>query len=371
MICKHFGTCGGCSLPGVPYADQLRQKQERLSYLLGMDVPALIPSPLEERFRQKVAFVFAPGQSGRGIVMGHYASGSQRIVPIEECPVHSDRGNRLAFRLRHHLAQGRVNPSILRHVLVRTTVDEKSAVVMLIVFQNDKSLRTPVRAFLAEADRPDGFFVNINDRPGPHMVGRETLRIDGRSHVRENGLGTPFLISPTAFFQTNIQAAAELLRLVMEGVGTPSHVLDLYSGSGLFALPLAGRGTRVTAVEENAQAVRDGEANLRLNRVPDGRVRFVNARVEDALRRFSGRDRIDAVVLDPPRSGCTPGVIDYLFRELAPPRAVYVSCNPDVLAADLPQMLSAGYALERVQAVDMFPHTEHIETVVVLKRSDG
>jgi len=375
VLCKHFGTCGGCSLPGVPYAEQLTQKRARLSRLLGIEVPPLLPSPSESRFRSKVAFVFGPAARGRGLVMGHFASGSQRIIPVDECPVHSDRGNRLAFALRDRLARAGITAAgpaltgILRHVIIRATADDREAVVMLVVTRNDKSLRTPVRGFLAGPEPPDGFFINIHDKPGPFMVGRETIKIQGRSHVRESGVGSreSFLISPTAFFQTNVGAARELARLVVDGVGSADRVLDLYSGSGLFALPLAGRGASVTAVEENRQAVQDLEANLRLNRVPDGRVRAVCARVEDALPRVK-KDAWQAVVLDPPREGLSAPVIAGVFEQMAPPKAVLVSCNPEALAKELPQITGAGYRIVKVQPVDMFPHTEHIETVVMVQK---
>ena len=145
-------------------------------------------------------------------------------------------------------------------------------------------------------------------------------------------------------------------------------VLDLYSGSGLFAIPLALAGARVVAVEDNAQAVADAEANLRLNRVPEGQVRLIRARAEDALARLA-RERFALVVLDPPRQGCAPAVLEAVFEHIAPPRAVYVSCNPGALAAELPPILAAGYTVEAVQPVDMFPHTEHIEAVVTLSRT--
>jgi 23S rRNA (uracil1939-C5)-methyltransferase len=377
MNCKHFGTCGGCSLPGVAYADQLKLKQARLSRLLGFDVPPLIPSPIESGFRNKIAFVFGPAPRGRGIVMGHFAAGSKKIVPIDECPVHADRGNRLAFALRDRLARAGVSAGLLRHVIIRTTGDEKEAVVMLVVRSNDKSLRTPVRAFLADADPPDGFFINIHDKPNSFMIGTDTIKIAGKSHVketigsRESGDGSrqfSFLISPDAFFQTNVRAAAELQRLVIAEAGKARRVLDLYSGSGLFALPIAIGGAHVTAVEENKQAINDLESNLRLNRVPEGRVRAVCARVEDALPR-TRRDPWDVIILDPPRDGVSAAAIKGVFREIAPPKAVLVSCNPDALARELPQIVEAGYRATMVQAVDMFPHTEHIETVVVLQKT--
>jgi 23S rRNA (uracil1939-C5)-methyltransferase len=357
-------------LPGVPYARQLADKQARLGqWFPDVALAPMVPSPVDERFRHKVAFVFAPNTGSANLLMGHYRAGSTAIVGVEECPVHSDRGNQLAFALRDHLARGRVPPGILRHVLVRTTDDGREAVVMLVVTANHRALRAPVRALLDSRERPDGFFINIHDRPGPFMVGRETIRIGGRAHVREDMVGTSFLISPTAFFQTNVRAARELLRLVLDEVGDATRVLDLYSGSGLFAIPLARQGARVTAVEENRQAVKDAEANVRLNRVRDGAVRLLAARTEDAMARLS-RDRFDAVVLDPPRQGCPDTVLDAVGR-LQPRRIVYVSCNPEKLAVERARIVRAGYGLSRLQGVDMFPHTDHIEAVAVFDRKSA
>jgi 23S rRNA (uracil1939-C5)-methyltransferase len=237
---------------------------------------------------------------------------------------------------------------------------------MLVVAGNHKALRTPVRAFLESAEAPDGFFLNIHDRPDAYMVGRETIRLAGRSHVREDMLGTSFLISPTAFFQTNIRAARALLGLVLDHSAGAGRVLDLYSGSGLFALPLARRGASVVAVEENRQAVKDAEANLRLNRLRADAVRLVAARVEDAVARLR-RDPFDLVVLDPPRQGCPDAVIDAVSG-IEAARIVYVSCNPERLATETGRFRQRGYRLAALQGLDMFPHTEHIEAVALFTR---
>ena len=371
MKCKHFGVCGGCSLPDVPYAEQLARKRKELSRLLGIDVPPLIASPLESGFRSKVAFVFGAG------AMGHYAHGSQRIIPIDECPVHHERGNRIAFALRDRLRRARIAPGILRHIVIRTTADGREASAMLVVSRNDKSLRAPVKGLLSSPDRPDGFFVNIHTKPGPFMVGEETIKIDGRSHVKESIGGVSYLVSPTAFFQTNVGAAAILVKLVLEEAGEPEgspqtgspprRILDLYCGSGLFSLPLARTGASVIAIEENRQAIADAEANVRLNRLPAKQIRFMAARVEDALPRVS-KDPCDVVVLDPPRQGCPPAVLTGVFERIGPKRVVYVSCSPDALARELPVILKTGYRVTRVQPVDMFPHTDHIETVMAFER---
>ncbi len=372
VFCRHFGICGGCSLQHLSYAEQLASKEGALLERLrdagaGDDRPKF--RGRSPGTRQKVAFVFGPGPGGRGLLMGHYERGSRRIVPVGECPVHSARGNRIAFALRDQLVRAGISAAgLLRYLIVRTTADDREAVAMLVVTRNDKSLRRPVRALLDSEERPDGFFININDRPGPFMIGPKTVRIHGRSHVRETVGGVSYLISPDAFFQTNVRAAAELQRCVLEGVRGAGRVLDLYCGSGLFSLPLAKAGAIVAGIDENRQAIRDAQVNTRLNRIPAGRVRFLAARVEDGLARVT-RETWDAVILDPPRQGCPQSVLEAVFARIAPPRAVYVSCNPDALAGELPAILNAGYRIEHIEAVDMFPHTDHIETIARLGRT--
>ena len=152
MTCAHFGTCGGCSLQHLTYAAQLERRTQRFSQAIGQPVPPMIGMPVQRDgmpwgFRQKVSFVFGSGARG-SLVMGHYARGSKRIVPIRECPVHSPRGNRIAFALRDRLAHAGISAAgaragILRHLIVRTTRDDREAVAMLVVTRNDKALRSP------------------------------------------------------------------------------------------------------------------------------------------------------------------------------------------------------------------------------------
>ena len=352
-------------MPDVPYAAQLRRKRAQLqAWFPDLPIGEVSASPQVWGFRHKVAFAFAPHTGSADLVMGHFQAGSQRVMRIDECPVHSARGNRLAFALRDALVRGRVPPGVLRHVLVRTSDDEREAVVMLVVTANHPSLRGPLRAFLEGAERPDGFLLNIHDRPGPFMVGPTTMRLGGHGHVRDVVHDTVFQVAPTAFFQTNVGAARVLVSTVLEAVGAAHEVLDLYSGSGLFSLPLARQGARVVAVEENRQAVADARENLRLNGLRADAVRLVAARTEEALGRLSRRDW-DAVILDPPRQGCAPRVIDAVCA-LAPGRVVYVSCAPGQLADERPLFARRGYALTDVRGIDMFPHTDHLEAVAVL-----
>jgi 23S rRNA (uracil1939-C5)-methyltransferase len=332
-------------------------------------------------FRHKAAFVFAPGPRGRGLLMGHYRRGSHLVVAVDECPVHAEAANRVAFAMRDELAAAGIPAAsvdltrgVLRHLVVRASRASGETLATLVVTENDKVLRAAVRRLLASPDAPDGLHVNVHDRPGPFLFGPETRHVHGRARLREEVEGVSFLVSPTAFFQTNVTAADWLVATVREAIGrAPVHVLDLYAGAGLFALPLAEAGHVVAAVEESRDAVEDGRASQRLNRIPDSCCQFVAARVETALGRLQrdGRDErpFEAVVLDPPRWGCGPAVAASIATTLRPVRVVYVSCDPEALARDLAVFLEAGYRADRVLPVDMFPHTPHVESVAVLSAS--
>ena len=383
--CRHAGPCGGCAWQHIAYPEQLRRKTAALDVLLrkamGKTAPRVSPAigmPVADDgmpwgFRQKAAFVFDAGPDG--LVMGHFARGTNDVVRVEECPVHGERANRIAFALCDALAAANVSGSgpalagLARHVVVRTSRDETEAVAMLVASRDDPSLKAPLLAVLAGPDKPEGLVLNLNDRPGPYLVGRESKRVAGPGHVKEQALGPAFLVSPSSFFQTNVTAAATLVRLVVEALPGERdlRVLDLYSGGGLFALPVAVRGHRVTAVEESRKSVKDAELNRRLNAVPEERLKLVCASVERALPHLKP-GAFDAVILDPPREGSPPEVVKAVFGRLQPARGIFVSCNPEALARELPLAVALGYRVVRVQPVDMFPHTPHVEAVAVLER---
>ena len=385
--CRHAAACGGCAWQHVAYPEQLRRKAAALGSLLrramGEDAPRVLPTigmpvgsdGMPWHFRQKAAFVFDRGPGG--LAMGHFARGTNEVVAVSECPVHSERANRIALALRDALraasvpASGPRTTGLARHVVVRTTKDDSEAVAMLVAARDDAALRAPLEALASGPEKPDGLVLNLHDRPGPYLVGRESKRVAGTGHVKETALGPAFLVSPSSFFQTNVAAAATLVRLVSEALpGEGLRVLDLYSGSGLFALPLAVRGHRVTAVEESRKSVKDAELNRKLNGVPEERLKLVCAAVEKAVPRLEPGS-FDAVILDPPREGSPPAVIRGVFGRLRPARGILVSCDPEALARELPLAVAEGYRVLRVQPVDMFPHTPHIEAVAVLERRAG
>jgi 23S rRNA (uracil1939-C5)-methyltransferase len=404
--CRHFGPCGGCAWQHIAYPEQLKLKTALVQRLVRDAVPAApavretlaavppaadVPAPLDPDapwgYRQKVHFVFAPaGEAGDprrsgALVMGHYARGSRRVVPVQECPVHDERGNALAFTLKSSLDKARVQaagsstPSrsrrnapagVLRSLAIRVALRTDELLATLVVTDDsDKALRTASKRLLHSAAAPTSLHVNLHPRADGFIFGSDTRRITGQSRLREEVAGTAFLISPTAFFQTNVRAAEMLVQLVTSALPTGAPVLDLYAGAGLFALPLARAGHRVMAIEENRAAVADGEASRHLNRIAETECRFVAQPVEAALRRIASAD---VVVLDPPRGGCSEVVLEELCR-LRPTQIVYVSCNPEALAGDLALLIRAGFRIASIQPVDMFPHTAHIETVVVMTRT--
>jgi 23S rRNA (uracil1939-C5)-methyltransferase len=423
--CPHFGPCGGCAWQHIAYPEQLRLKTALVERLVRERVreaprvrPTLSPHADESRgasrgphadtadatpwgYRQKVHFVFANQGSGSGVrgsyraqrsnaarrsgspalIMGHYARGSRRVVPVRECPVHDERGNALAFHLASALdragveaaapasspaARGRASSGVVRSVTIRVALHTSELMTTLVVRDDtDRALRTATRRALADAPAATSFHVNLHPKDNRFIFGTDTRSISGHARLRESVAGVSFLISPTAFFQTNVRAAELLVQLVRDAVPADAIVLDLYAGAGLFALPLARDGHLITAVEENRAAVADGEASQRLNQIPEERCRFLAQPVETALRRLPP---CDVIVLDPPRSGCSDVVINELCDRRREPILVYVSCNPEALARDLGTMTGRGFRIGSIQPIDMFPHTAHVETVVVLTR---
>jgi 23S rRNA (uracil1939-C5)-methyltransferase len=391
--CRHFGPqpaghepCGGCTWQHIAYPEQLRLKTALVTRLVRAAVPRapdarpmLATTPLDApwAYRHKVHFVFenAGGRQPR-LIMGHYARGSRRVVPISECPVHAPDGNARAFALRDACVKAGVvaagpaargRGGVLKSVAVRVARRTSERMMTLVVTNDgDRALRGATRRALDGG--ATALHLNVHPRPNAFIFGDLTRRISGPERLRDEVAGVSFLVSPTAFFQTNVDAAEQLVALVRLAVPPREPVLDLYAGAGLFALPLAAGGHEVVAVEENPAAVADGEASRAVNRIPPARCRWVAARVETALTRV---DHFDTVVLDPPREGCSSAVSQQLFAERRPRLIVYVSCNPDTLARDLAVAVRQGYAVESLQPVDMFPHTPHVETVAVLTRTRG
>jgi 23S rRNA (uracil1939-C5)-methyltransferase len=390
--CAHFGpdavpglgACGGCAWQHIAYAEQLQLKRALLDRLVHAAVPdapraheTLTATPVGQpwAYRNKMHFVFGNLRFGgrrhdTTLVMGHYARGSRRVIPVRECPVHDERGNAFAFRARDTFAAAELKAAgadggVLRSLSIRAGCHTPEIMATLVVAgDSDRRLRTATRRLLEE-NPPTSAHLNLHEQDDAFVFGERTRRLLGPERMREEAAGASFLMSPTAFFQTHVRAAEILVERVLAAMPPESEVLDLYAGGGLFAIPLARAGHNVVAVEENRAAVADGVAALRLNPDASDRCRFIARRVETmgpSLR------HADAVVLDPPREGCSAEVLREVFQRLRPRLAIYVSCSPESLAADLKAISKSGYRIRSLQPVDMFPHTAHVETVVTLDR---
>jgi 23S rRNA (uracil1939-C5)-methyltransferase len=382
--CAHFGpaaeggqTCGGCSWQHIAYPEQLRLKADLVTRLVQAVVPSaprahvMLPTTATNTpwgYRSKVHFVVHSGKREGKLVMGHYARQSRRVVPVRECPVHDERGNALAFELRDVCERAGVTS--LRSIAVRVGCTTSETMATLVASTDtDKRLRVASRRALARPGAPTSLHVNIHTRDDAFVFGKETRHVGGPERLREDVGGVSFLVSPTAFFQTNVRAAEILVQQVLAAVPKGATVLDLYAGAGLFALPLARMGHEVVAIERHPGAVADGMASMRLSRLPPERCRFITRSVEAAARAIGRKlPAADSVILDPPREGCEASVLNGVFRGRSPATAVYVSCDPTSLARDLGRITSHGYQVHSMQPVDMFPHTPHVETVVVLER---
>jgi len=383
--CRHFGTaaedgrtCGGCAWQHIEYPQQLIFKTDVVTRLVREKVPSapaarpMLPSistGVPWHFRHKAHFVVERRPDGT-LAMGHYTRFSRRVVPVRECPVHDEPANAVAFALRD--ACERADARAVKSIAVRTGFTRPETMATIVVAsEEDKRVRAAARRALAADDAPTSLHVNVHPRGDAFIFGKRTRHIAGPERLREDIGNASFLISPTSFFQTNVRAAEMLVHHVLDAVPAGTAVLDLYAGAGLFALPLALRGHTVLAIEENHGAVADGEASMRLSRVPRARCQFLAKPVEAALRSsVLLAQRFDVVILDPPRQGCESSVVDRLLARGGPERVVYVSCDPESLARDLARIAGGGYAIDSMQPIDMFPHTPHIETVVVLDRRE-
>jgi 23S rRNA (uracil1939-C5)-methyltransferase len=338
----------------IAYPAQLRLKEtilrEQLAKLADVHDPPLAPiiaAPRPWGYRNTARFHV------QGHAIGYHAAGTRELVPVAADPLLLPALNEALSALSSLLP-----PDLIEGVTLRASSAFGYSLALLhpspgATFGDLELLATAWRAYV-----PSLAGVSIETPNG-------LVRSAGAVKLHDVLGDVIFSLGPASFFQVNVPQAAHLLALVA-GVLAPApgvRLLDLYSGVGAFALPLAAAGAEVTAVEEYANAVADGERSAALNDITG--VRFLRAPVERILPSIDGP--FDSAVLDPPRRGCHPAVLEELAR-LAPPRLVYISCHPGILGRDLPPLLRAGYRLECLQPIDMFPQTPHIETVVVLAR---
>lgn len=353
--CPLFGMCGGCHWQYISYPAQLVYKQaivaeqcRHLGHIAQPPVDAALGMADPWGYRS-TAELHVDG-SGR---VGYYAGRSHAVVPLKHCPLLVPALDRLLAPLAGALEE---LSSLDRpaHVTLRYSWAEEAT---LALFQGG----TPT-GLAALCKRLGGFFGGVVAQRG-----RRLKRWSGRTFLRERLGGLLLRVSPTSFFQVNVPQAQRLLEVVGEMLEAQptDHLLDAYAGVGALSLPLAGQVGRVTAIESDPVAV----ADLRENAGPllrESRVEVVGGRVEEVLTTMPAGACFDLVLLDPPRRGCLPAALRAIVR-LRPRRVVYVSCHPGTLARDLRVLLAGGFCLRRVQPLDLFPQTFHVESVALLE----
>lgn len=373
--CPHFPDCPGCPWVGRPYAEQLTSKHARVVAALDAAPSALVEAvtaaPDQTGYRVQAKLMV--GASPRGAILGLYAPGSHRILDVSRCPLHDPLLQQAIPVVREALTDARVSlhgddRTGVRYVLVRVSLAEARVLVTVV----SSRVPLPNAAHLAHRLRTGlplaGLLVNENTTTGNVILGARTKCVWGEAVLRERYGDVTLAAGPTAFVQANTRMAAHIYAAIAAAaeLGAHGRVIDLYCGVGGIALTLARRAASVLGIEEVGAAIAAARTNA--ERAGARHARFVAGRVEDALGDLDAS--IDVVTMNPPRKGCGAGVAERLAR-LAPPRLLYLSCNPESFARDAAQLLAGGFILERVQPFYLLPQTEHVELLGTFVRAAG
>lgn len=400
--CSIMRACGGCTALNRPYKKQLATKQAAMEELFaelceregiavdpirGMGVtlgdPGKYPAP--RGFRHKAATPFAPGKEGT-VRCGFFERGTHKIVAVPECPVEAPGARQIlngiareAERLHIPAFNEDKHLGLLRYAVVRCGWRTDQVMVTLVTAQRDLPHAQEFFEAVAALD-PHIVTVaqNINGRPGNAILGEETRIVYGAECMRDQLLGCEFDISPTAFYQTNPQQTELLYQLAIDGMDLQHGdiLMDAYCGSGTIGLCAAkdaqdrGVGIMLLGVERNPAGIADARRNAELNGLTRSAWFMADDATDYILDAADNNERVDVLSIDPPRAGSTPEFLEAACA-LKPRRITYISCNPVTQERDLHQLLDGGYRLLKITPVDMFPHTDHTETVAVLSRKSA
>jgi len=371
--CPVFGKCGGCQLMHASYGRQLELKKTILFDALksianyvpasGLEVVAA-PEPLAYRNRGQ----YPVARDISGTLTGFYSARSHEVVAAERCLIHDRRIDEAVACVRAWANRKKVpvynekrHSGWLRHVAVRVGTGTGELQLCLVVRDGRRvAHRDLLRRLRRRVPFLSGLVVNVNPAPTNVIFGRESKVLWGQPRLREDFCGLKLELGPQTFFQVNAQQAQRVFSMVTKFMEPLDGALvDAYCGAGVLAMLLAREGHTVIGMESNREAVEDARRAVKDNRI-DG-VEIIHGRVEKELPRLGGaKPSPCGVVLDPPRKGCAPEVLEALAAG-GVSRVAYMSCHPGTLARDLSRLFELGYRLERLEAVDMFPQTAHLE----------
>ncbi|MDR2130466.1 MAG: 23S rRNA (uracil(1939)-C(5))-methyltransferase RlmD [Odoribacteraceae bacterium] len=397
-FCAHFGACGGCKWQHLPYDLQTRFKQEEVEETLRRvgkvelrGVAPIIGAGRTREYRNKLEFTFSDRrfltreEIGAGVAierspaLGFHVPGLfDKVVDIAACHLQAEPSNAIrSFVRRFAVERGfsfysiRDKRGLLRTLIIRTS--STGEVMVIVVFGEDLRERREelLAAVAARFPGITSLLYAINEKGNDTITDREVILYRGVDHIFEEMEGLRFKIGPKSFFQTNSEQACRLYReaRALAGLTGNEVVYDLYTGTGTIANFVARDARRVIGIEYVPEAITDARINSALNGITN--TRFFAGDMKDVLTEafIAAHGRPDVIITDPPRAGMHASVVEAIAKA-APAHVVYVSCNPATQARDI-LALSPAYRVAAVQPVDMFPHTHHVENIVLLHRVDA
>ena len=375
--CTYAKKCGGCQYQGMDYAAQLKKKQKEMNKLLkDFGKPEQIigmKDPLH--YRNKVHAVF--GRTRRGeIVSGTYETGTHKIVNIDECMIEDEISQSIIRTIRSLIRSFKIKTydedtgyGLLRHVLVRRGFATGQVMVVLVLSSPIlPSKNNFVKALRKEHPEITTVVLNINDKKTSMVLGERDIVLYGKGYIEDTLCGCTFRISPQSFYQVNPMQTERLYQIAMEyaELTGKERVIDAYCGIGTIGMVASKKAQEVIGVELNRNAVKDARINAKLNQIKN--ITFYEGDAGKFMVSMAEEgEKADVVFMDPPRSGSDEAFLSSVIK-LAPKRIVYVSCGPDTLARDLKYLTGHGYKVKKIQPVDMFGYTVHVETVCLLSR---
>jgi 23S rRNA (uracil1939-C5)-methyltransferase len=391
--CEHFGVCGGCKWQHLPYSEQIKFKSKQvvdaLTRIGKLDIPDVNPilgSKEEYFYRNKLEFTFSnrrwytreeldsSGDFKNWNALGFHVPGMfDKVVDIRKCWLQAEPSNSIRnfirrYALDHELEfyDTRDSGGFLRNLVIRTSTTGEIMVILSFFREEEQNRLALLDAIGNEFPQITSLMYTINTKGNDTLYDQEILVFKGRDHIIEQMEDLKFRIGPKSFFQTNTLQSLELYKIAREfaGLSGIELVYDLYTGTGTIANFVARKAKKVIGIESVPEAIADAWINSEINSISN--VDFFSGDMKDLLSKefMEIHGRPDVVITDPPRIGMHESVVRTLI-EAAPKKIVYVSCNPATQARDL-EILSQLYKVEKVQAVDMFPHTHHVENVVLL-----
>lgn len=392
-FCEHFGICGGCKWQILPYPQQLKYKQKQvfdnLSRIAKVQLPEILPilgSEKTEFYRNKLEFTFSnkkwltqeeidlDSRFNNLDALGFHIPGMfDKVLDINKCWLQDDISNRIRNFIKQYCKQQgytffdlRNQHGLMRNLIVRTS--SIGQVMLIVVFFEDRKQEREILMSAIQEHFPEitSLLYIINQKANDTISDQEVVTWSGNDCIYEEMEGLKFKIGPKSFYQTNSEQAHNLYSVARELAGLTGDelVYDLYTGTGTIANFVAKQARQVIGIEYVEDAIEDAKFNSELNKIEN--TLFYAGDMKDILTEtfITEHGRPDVIITDPPRAGMHNDVIDAILFA-APKRIVYVSCNPATQARDI-QLLDAGYSVDYVRPVDMFPHTHHVENVVLL-----